>query len=158
MFPITRLSAKFATAANKVVKNAAKGNIKPTDMSATLKDFYETVSPEAPKYTKNIFKRAINWVKYFVKSFKAFCADVKDSIQEKKTEFEKLGKKFTKKDKKEVKKETASAWKKTLKDIKEEIKLLINKAKKAPEGEAAANATPNAASNAAANAETVVNA
>ena len=123
MFKVTRVVGNLTNIGRKVVKQTTKANIdlsKVGDEFAKVRDFAKSKAP----YTKNVFKRAWNWIKEFVGNFK----EVKSSIKAKVNEAKKsLGDKFSRKDKKEAIKTVLEEKIAFVAEIKEKLQELLKK-------------------------------
>ena len=81
------------------------------------------IKKEILPYSKNIFKRAINWVKAFIANYKIFNEGFKTKISSIK---ENYGKLFTKKRQKYVKNRLTASIKNGIKEFKEYINNELN--------------------------------
>ena len=97
MLQITRLAAKITNVSRSTVKNVANNKINLNNASDAFKKMANEAAEQVP-FSKNIFKRAIVWVKEFIHNFKDIKKSIKAPIQNLK---QTLGKSFTKKNQKD---------------------------------------------------------
>ena len=69
MFQITKLAVKMTNTARKTVKNVANNKISLDNASDSFKKMANEAAEKTP-FSKNIFKRALVWVKEFIHNFK----------------------------------------------------------------------------------------
>lgn len=98
MFQITKLAVKMTNTARKTVKNVANNKISLDNASDSFKKMANEAAEKTP-FSKNIFKRALVWVKEFIHNFKDIKKSIKAPIQNLK---QTLGKTFTQKNQKDT--------------------------------------------------------
>ena len=130
MFRITKLAVSMTKLERNTVNRLSKIDPQACDV---LIDSFKTaasgrtdIKKEILPYSKNIFKRAINWVKAFITNYKLFNEGFKAKISSIK---ENYGELFTKKRQKYVKNRLAKYFKNQKTEIKEEINSLIKEVK-----------------------------
>ena len=129
MFRITKLAVSMTKLERNTVNRLSKEVPEISDeFIKTFEDIYskEGVKKEILPYSKNIFKRAVNWVKAFITNYKLFNEGFKAKISSIK---ENYGELFTKKRQKYVKNQLAKYFKNQKTEIKEEINSLIKEVK-----------------------------
>ena len=127
MFRITKLAVSMTKLERNTVNRLSKIDPKACDV---LIDSFKTaasgrtdIKKEILPYSKNIFKRAINWVKAFIANYKIFNEGFKTKISSIK---ENYGKLFTKKRQKYVKNRLTASIKNGIKEFKEYINNELN--------------------------------
>lgn len=125
MLQITRTAAALTKVTRKALKNVSTGKINLQNASDSFNKFYNNGVKDL-KYSNNIFKRTIQWVKDFIKNYKETKSAIKDIITDKTKE---LGKNLTKKDKKSLKDFFIETVKDGIKAQKTELDKLIKAAK-----------------------------
>lgn len=125
MLQITRLAANFTKTSRKTLKNVVNGKINLENASDSFNTFYNNKVKDL-KYSKNIFKRAVAWIKDFVKEYKGLKSDFKAGVKASKIL---LGKDFTRKIKKEMKTTYVDLANYQLGKVKTELGELIKAAK-----------------------------
>ncbi len=127
MFRITKLAVSMTKLERNTVNRLSKIDPQACDV---LIDSFKTaasgrtdIKKEILPYSKNIFKRAINWVKAFIANYKIFNEGFKTKISSIK---ENYGKLFTKKRQKYVKNRLTASIKNGIKEFKEYINNELN--------------------------------
>ena len=126
MFRITKLAVSMTKLERNTVNRLSKEVPEISDeFIKTFEDIYskEGVKKEILPYSKNIFKRAINWVKAFIANYKIFNEGFKTKISSIK---ENYGKLFTKKRQKYVKNRLTASINNGIKEFKEYINNELN--------------------------------
>ena len=127
MFRITKLAVSMTKLERNTVNRLSK--IDPQACDVLIDSFKSAASgrtdikKEILPYSKNIFKRAINWVKAFIANYKIFNEGFKTKISSIK---ENYGKLFTKKRQKYVKNRLTASIKNGIKEFKEYINNELN--------------------------------
>lgn len=124
MIKIARYAASITKTSRNFVKRAAQNRI---DWSKAPQDLVELHNKDLAPYSKNIFKRAVIWVKQYFEVFKNMVANLKETIGASK---EKFGKKFSSKDLKAVKKSFFNEIKEQISAMKELINSVTIESKK----------------------------
>ena len=120
MFQITRIAYNTTKLGRTLVKNVATKKINIAQASSDLTAFHNKMNRIAP-HSKNVFKRAYNWVKTFVKSFKDAVTAIKGMIADEANE---LGRKLKFREKIGVVKNGFKIIKGKIADFKSEMKKL----------------------------------
>ena len=128
MFQVTRLAVKITNTARSTVKNVAKNKINLQHATDSFKKTANEAVEQSP-FSKNIFKRAITWVKEFAANFKVIKQGLKDTLNNgKKT----LGNAYEKDNNKQwLTKQYFKTLKTHIDNIKNELNRLKETGKKA---------------------------